>query len=241
MLIIGSGVLTTLTPEPRSAEALEPKRIPEFLFAARGFAQRRPMNKRFLLAGSSLIFVLAACGGTPQVKAATPAEKKAITANVANVTTKLQGLNLTSKASTLAAQAVNGSVTVDCDTGSLTLSFSSDTNTAATASSGSMNLKSASCTEGDVTLSNVDLTLKYNGSFSSTNASFKFVYDGAITYKDAKETINLKFTNMIYDSKFSSETVAGKTKYTFTTTLNGTVSANDSFVTYENEVVTQSF
>ena len=183
------------------------------------------MNKRFLLAGSSLIFVLAACGGTPQVKAATAAEKKAITANVATVTTKLQGLNLTSKASILAAQAVNGSVTVDCDTGSLTLSFSSDTNTAATASSGSINLKSASCTEGDVTLSNVDLTLKYDGSFTATNASFKFVYDGAITYKDAKETINLKFTNMIYDSKFSSETVAGKTTYTFTTTLNGTVTA----------------
>jgi hypothetical protein len=199
------------------------------------------MKKRMLMAGSSLIFMLAACGGTPQVKAATPAEKKAITANVANVTTKLQGLNLTSRASTLAAQAVNGSITVDCDTGSLTLSFSSDTNTANTASTGSMNLKSTSCTEGGVTLSNMDLTLKYDGSLTTTNASFKFVYDGAITYKDAKETINLKFTNMIYDSKFSSETVVGKTTYTFTTTLNGTVSANDSFVTYENEVFSKSF
>jgi hypothetical protein len=94
---------------------------------------------------------------------------------------------------------------------------------------------------GDVTLSNVDLTLKYDGSFTTANASFKFVYDGAITYKDAKETINLKFTNMVYDSKFSSESVAGKTTYTFTTTLNGTVSANDSFVTYENEVFSKSF
>jgi hypothetical protein len=197
------------------------------------------MKKRMLMAGSSLIFVLAACGGTPQVKTATPAEKKAITTNVANVTSKLQSLNLTSKAGTLSAQATSGSITVDCDTGSLTLSFSSDT--ANSASSGSMNLKSANCTEGDVTLSDVDLTLKYDGTFTTTNASFKFVYDGAITYKDAKETIKLKFTNMSYDSKFSSSTVAGKTTYTFTTTLNGTVSANDSFVTYENEVLSQTF
>jgi hypothetical protein len=94
---------------------------------------------------------------------------------------------------------------------------------------------------GDVTLSNVDLTLKYDGFFTTANASFKFVYDGAITYKDAKETINLKFTNMTYDSKFLSETMTGKTTYTFTTTLNGTVSANDSFVTYENEVFSKSF
>ena len=186
-----------------------------------------------------MIFTLAACGTTPTVKAATPAEKKAITANVANITAKLQGLNLTSKASGLSAQAVNGSVTVDCDTGSLTLSYSSDT--ANSTSSGAMNLKSASCTKADVTLSNLDLTLKYDGVFTTTNASFKFVYDGALTYKDAKETVNVKFTNMTYDSKFSSETVNGKTKYTFTTTLNGTVSANDSFVTYENEVVTQTF
>jgi hypothetical protein len=197
------------------------------------------MNKRFLLAGSSLIFVLAACGTTPSLKAATPVEKKAITANVANITAKLQGLNLTSKVGTLSAQATNGSITVNCDTGSLTLSFSNDT--ANTTSSGSMNLKGVSCTKGDVTFSNVDLTLKYDGSFTTTNASFKFVYDGAITYKDAKQTVNVNFTNMTYDSKFSSETVAGKTKYTFTTTLNGTVSANDSFVNYENEVFSQSF
>ena len=186
-----------------------------------------------------MIFTLAACGTTPTVKAATPAEKKAITANVANITAKLQGLNLTSKASGLSAQAVNGSVTVDCDTGSLTLSYSNAT--ANTTSSGSINLKSASCTKGDVTFSDVDLTLKYDGSFTTTNASFMFVYDGGITYKDAKQTANVKFTNMSYDSKFSSETVAGKTKYTFTTTLNGTVSANDSFVTYENEVFSKTF
>jgi hypothetical protein len=197
------------------------------------------MKKRFLLAGSSLIFVLVACGTTPSLKAATPAEKKSITANVANITAKLQGLNLTSKTGTLSAQAVNGSVTVNCDTGSLTLSFNN--NTANTTSSGTMNLKSASCTKGDVTFSNVDLTLKYDGSFTTTNASFKFFYDGAITYKDAKQTVNVNFTNMTYDSKFSSETVAGKTKYTFTTTLNGMVSANDSFVNYENEVFSQSF
>jgi hypothetical protein len=197
------------------------------------------MNKRILLAGSSLIFALAACGTTPTVKVATPAEKKAITANVANITAKLQGLNLTSKAGTLSAQAVNGSITVDCDTGSLTLSYSGDT--ANTTSSGSMNLKSVSCSKGDVTFSDVDLTLKYDGVFSTTKASFKFVYDGAMTYKDAKQTVNVKFTNMTYDSKFSSEIVAGKTKYTFTTTLNGTVNANDSFVTYENEVFTTSF
>ena len=186
-----------------------------------------------------MIFTLAACGTTPTVKAATPAEKKAITANVANITAKLQGLNLTSKASGLSAQAVNGSVTVDCDTGSLTLSYSNAT--VNTTSSGSINLKSASCTKGDVTFSDVDLTLKYDGSFTTTNASFMFVYDGGITYKDAKQTANVKFTNMSYDSKFSSETVAGKTKYTFTTTLNGTVSANDSFVTYENEVFSKTF
>jgi hypothetical protein len=197
------------------------------------------MKTRMLMAGTVMVFALAACGTTPTVKAATPDEKKAITANVQNITAKLQGLNLTSKASTLSAQAVNGSVTVNCDIGSLTLSFSSDT--ANTTSSGSMNLKSASCSKGDVMFSNADLTLKYDGSFSSTNASFKFVYDGAMTYKDAKQTVNVKFTNMTYDSKFSSETVAGKTKYTFTTTLNGTVSANDSFVTYENEVFSQIF
>jgi hypothetical protein len=197
------------------------------------------MKKRMLMIGSSLIFVLTACGGTPQVKAATPEEKKAITANVANITAKLQSLNLTSKASTLSAQATNGSITVDCDTGNLTLSFSTDT--ANSTSSGSMNLKGASCTKGDVTFSDVDLTLKYDGVFTTTNASFKFVYDGAMTYKDAKQTVNVKFTNMTYDSKFSSEIVAGKTKYTFTTTLNGTVSANDSFVTYENEVFSQTF
>ena len=197
------------------------------------------MKKRMLMAGATMMFALAACGTSPTVKAATPAEKKAITANVANITAKLQGLNLTSKAGTLSAQATNGSIKVDCDTGSLTLSFSTDT--ANSTSSGSMNLKSASCTKGDVTFSDLDLTLKYDGVFTSTNASFKFVYDGAMIYKDAKQTVNVKFTNMTYDSKFSSETVAGKTKYTFTTTLKGTVSANDSFVTYENEVFSQTF
>jgi hypothetical protein len=241
MLIIGSGVLKTSPPNHVQPKSLSPNDYRNFRLSLEASRKGDQMKKRFLLAGSSLIFVLAACGGTPQVKAATLAEKKAITTNVANVTAKLQALNLPSKASTLAAQAANGSVTVNCDIGSLTLSFSSDTNSAATASSGSMNLKSTSCTEDDVTLSNVDLTLKYDGAFTTTNASFKFVYDGAITFKDPKETINLKFTNMTYDSKFSSETVAGKTTYTFTSTLNGTVSANDSFVTYQNEVVTQSF
>jgi hypothetical protein len=194
------------------------------------------MFTRLILAGTTLVLGLASCGGTPTVKAATPAEKSAITSNLQDITAKIQSLNLSVKAKNVTAQAVDGSVTVTCDTGSLTLSYAGNTSSPGT---GTMSLKGASCGKGDVTLSDVNLNLKYNGDFliEAGNVSFGFVYDGTMSYKDASQNLRVKYTNLRYDVNISSSTVGETTKYTSTVTLNGTVSVNDSFVTYENEVL----
>jgi hypothetical protein len=199
------------------------------------------MKKRMLMAGSSLIFVLAACGGTPQLKIATPQEKASATANIGKLSTQLQSLNLAGKASSkLAATAVNGSLEFDCPQGGkATLTFSSDSTggTATGTFTGTMKLESASCVSGDITLTDVNLTLKYDGGYGTGNFTFKTIYDGGVTIKDAKDTIKLTFTNMTYDSKITTEKLAnGKTKYDFSTTINGTSTANDNFITYTNEV-----
>jgi hypothetical protein len=204
------------------------------------------MKKRTLMAGMALIVGLASCGSTPGVQAATPEQKKATTASISKITTKLQGFGLTAK-SAMAAQASSGSTTgsftVPCDQGSITYTFNSDSSTGAGTSggTGSMTLKSTSCKQADVTISDMDLNLKFEGSLTQTNASFKFVYDGGLTYKDASETTRIKFTNLSYDVKVSSSTSGGSTTLTFTTTINGTVTANDSFVTYTNESSNRDF
>ena len=202
------------------------------------------------MAGMALFVGLASCGSTPgvqpTVQAATPEQKMATTASISKITSKLQSLNVMAKSS-LAAQATtgstSGSVTVPCDQGSVAYTFSSDssTGTGTAGGTGSVSLKSASCKKGDVTISDMDLNLKFEGSLTRTDAAFKFVYDGGLTYKDATETVKIKFTNLSYDVKVTSSTVGGSTKLTVTSTINGTVTANDSFVTYNNESFNRDF
>jgi hypothetical protein len=209
-------------------------------------AKGNHMKKRNLMAGMALIVGLASCGSTPSVQAATPEQKLAATASITKITNKLQSFGLTAK-SALAAQAatgsVSGSVTVPCDQGSITYTFSSDSSTGAgsTGSSGGMALKSASCTKGDVTISDMDLNLKFEGALTQSNAAFKFVYDGGLTFKDSTETTKIKFANLSYDVKVSSTTSGTSTTLTITSTINGTVTANDSFVTYSNESFNRDF
>jgi hypothetical protein len=191
------------------------------------------MKKRMLLAGSSLIVVLAACGETPQVKAATPAtaqQKQVMTASVDKVTSKLKTLSFIKPVSSLNAAQATGSFTYNCDQGSLMYSFISDNGTGA--SSSSINLKSATCTLGDTTFSNMDLTLVIDGTYSATDLSFKMGYNGGLTVKDAKETLKIGFENVMYDLKISK---VNDTTYSYVYTINGTVTANDNFVKYENE------
>jgi hypothetical protein len=201
------------------------------------------MKKRFLMAGSSLIFVLAACGGTPQAKTATPQEKAAATASIAKLSMQLQSLNLAGKASSkLAATAVNGSLEFDCPQGGkATLTYGSDSSSTAGTYIGTMKLESARCASNDITMSDVNLMLKYDGEFGKTDLTFKTTFDGAVTIKDTKQTAKFTFNNLTYDSKLTAEPAGTKTKYTATTTINGTVNVNDSFVTYTNESSSNSF
>jgi hypothetical protein len=189
------------------------------------------MFTRLILAGTTLVLGLASCGGTPTVKAATPAEKSEITSTIDEVTAKIKSLNLSLKSQNLAAQATTGSVKVDCDTGSLTLSFKKDANGVDT-----LNLKSARCIKGDVTFSDMDVDVRFNLDYEPGTLTFSLFYDGALTYKNAKKTLNIKYTKLQFDAKATSETVDGVTKNVQTSTINGTISINDSFVTYENEV-----
>ena len=200
------------------------------------------MKKRMLMAGSSLIFVLA-CGGTPALKAATPQEKAAATTSIGRLSTQLQSLNLAGKASNkLAATAVNGSLEFDCPQGGkATLTFSTDSSSTTGTYIGTMKLESASCASHDITMSDVNLMLKYDGEFSKTNITFKTTFDGAVTISDTKQTAKFTFNNLTHDSKLTAEPAGGKTKYTATTTINGTVNVNDSFVAYTNEVSSNSF
>lgn len=191
------------------------------------------MKKRFLLASSSLIFVLAACGGTPQVKAATPAtpqQKLAMTASVDKVTSKLKTVSFVKPMSGLSTAQTTGSFTYNCDSGSITYAVSSDGGTGVTSSS--MKLTSATCTLGDTTFTNMDLTLKIDGTYSATDLSFKMGYNGGLTVKDAKETVKIGFENVTYDLKISK---INDTTYSYVYTINGLVTANDNFVKYENE------
>jgi hypothetical protein len=195
------------------------------------------MKTRMLLAGSSLIFVLAACGGTPQAKTATPQEKAAATASIGKLSAQLQSMNLAGKASQkLAATAVNGSLEFDCPQGGkATLTYGTDSSSTVGTYTGTMKLESISCASNDITISDVNLNLKYDGEFGKTNLAFKTTFDGAVTIKDTKQTAKFTFSNLTYDSKLTIEPVGTKNKYTATTTINGTMNVNDSFVTYTNE------
>jgi hypothetical protein len=196
------------------------------------------MKKRILLASSSLIFVLAACGGTPQLKTATPQEKASATASIGKLSTQLQSMNLAGKASQkLAATAVNGSLEFDCPQGGkATLTYGTDSSSTVGTYTGTMKLESVSCASNDITMSDVNLNVKYDGEFGKTDLAFKTTFDGAVTIKDTKQTAKFTFNNLTYDSKLTAEPAGMKTKYTATTTINGTVNVNDSFVTYTNEV-----
>jgi hypothetical protein len=198
--------------------------------------------KTQMLAGGALVLSLASCGTTPAVKAATPQEKAAATASIAKLSTQLQSLNLAGKASSkLAATAVNGSLEFDCPQGGkATLTYGTDSSSTAGTYTGTMKLESASCASNDITMSDVSLTLKYDGEFGKTNITVKTTFDGALTIKDSKQTAKFTFTNLTYDSKLTAEPAGTKTKYTATTTINGTVNVNDSFVTYTNEVSSNS-
>ena len=214
------------------------------------------MKKRISLAGGALVLSLASCGSTPGVKTATPQEKAAATASIGKLSTQLQSLNLAGKASNkLAATAVNGSLEFDCpQAGKATLTFSTDSSTDSSSTdpsstdssstagtyTGTMKLESASCASNDITMSDVNLTLKYDGEFGKTNITLKTTFDGGLTIKDSKQTAKFSLNNLIYDSKLTAEAAGTKTKYTATTTINGTVNINDSFVTYSNEVSSKS-
>jgi hypothetical protein len=200
------------------------------------------MKTQTFLAGSALVLSLASCGTTPAVKAATPQEKAAATASIGKLSMQLQSLNLAGKASSkLAATAVNGSLEFDCPQGGkATLTYGTDSSHSDSGSTtgtytGTMKLESASCASNDITMSDVNLTLKYDGEFGKTNITVKTTFDGALTIKDSKQTAKFTFSNLTYDSKLSAEPAGTKTKYTATTTINGTVNVNDSFVTYTNE------
>jgi hypothetical protein len=195
------------------------------------------MKTQRLLAGGALVLSLASCGTTPAVKASTQQEKAAATASIGKLSTQLQSLNLAGKASSkLAATAVNGSLEFDCPQGGkATLTFSTDSSSTVGTYTGTMKLESASCASNDITMSDVNLTLKYDGEFGKTNLAFKTTFDGAVTIQDTKQTAKFTFNNLTYNSKLTIEPVGSKNKYTATTTINGTVNFNDSFVTYTNE------
>jgi hypothetical protein len=97
-----------------------------------------------------------------------------------------------------------------------------------------MKLESASCASNDITMSDVNLRLKYDGEFRKTNIAFKATFDGTMIVKDTKQTARFTFNNLRYDSKLIAEPAGTKTKFT-TTTINGSVNVNDSFVMYTNE------
>jgi hypothetical protein len=197
------------------------------------------MKKRMLLTSVALILGLASCGRTPTVNATAPAtqqQKQAVTARVDKVTSKLRSLNFVKPASSLSTTAqATGSFTYDCDQGSITYSFNTKGDTGTNSSS--LNLKSTTCTLGDTTFSTMDLNLTVDSMSSATDLSFQVGYNGGLTVKDAKETTKIGFENVMYDLKI---TKVNETTYQYAYTINGTVTANDSFVKYENDTRTET-
>lgn len=181
------------------------------------------MKLKILLA-SVLALVLAACGG-PGANL-NEAKKKEAAAATGRTFQALQATLLTQ--SQIKSQAVSAEpLVVACDTGSISYSFTTPTQTSfvysiATPVSG--------CVEGNTTITTIGVggfTMTYD--FSNSSA-FSVIFNGGISVKVGNETDTVVYNNFSFTISVNGNT--------YTMSLNGSVTANGETVIFNNESYT---
>jgi hypothetical protein len=175
---------------------------------------------------SVLAVVLASCGGT------TPntAKKKEGAAATGRVFKSLSGLLLGSANANLRPQA-GESLTVNCDTGTITYTLT-ETNNNFTFG---LQTSAGGCREGTTTITTTGVggfTFGYSFTSTANGGSFSITYNGGITVTDGGETDSMSFNNFSFTISYTGST--------YTISLNGSATIDGETVTYNNETYSYS-
>jgi hypothetical protein len=175
-----------------------------------------------------LALVFTACGGAaPQPSA----KKNDVAKTTRKIETALRGVSLLSTAPRLQA---GESTTFDCTPGSLTVTIEGSGD--ATSAQGTLKLVSSNCVLEDedgtsINFNDSNFTYGYNISATETSLSIALSFNGTVKITVGGETETIVYSNLTMTLNI----VQSGNNYTYSATINGSVTLNGEVVSFNNE------